>query len=232
MYNTIPDVSDTINYYQRQMENHPTDMNLNDDMLYEILLRAPVENISALCTTNKYTNKLCTSEQFWLKKLSYMGLDGIINLTDINEYLPKDKSIWDWIELIQAFEKYKKKTLKIVNYVLNFADTSMRNLTDDDYYKTSLLLLLQIPYSLLNFVKFQFGTDSRKDLSNRFEALEHDVLSGIADVNAYDDLYYKIIDLIIYTMYTFNINNIDNKKTKRIYAECERVLARDYDILL
>ena len=73
----FPDIDNTIQYFQMQYENEsgfPIDEQiyfngeLNEDILYEILLNAKAKELLNLCYLNNSTKQICESKAFWLNK--------------------------------------------------------------------------------------------------------------------------------------------------------------------
>jgi len=88
----------------------------NKDVDYEILLNLNIHDITALCLVNKYTQKLCTDNNFWVQKFE-------------NDKLPLiyyQDTPAEWTLLYKETLKAKKKA----EYSIIINDIELKN--DDD----------------------------------------------------------------------------------------------------
>lgn len=107
----------------------PKSMNLVDDTMKEILLRADYQTLKTYCMTNKQSQKLCHDKGFWNEKLAYeklplilfdkdLGIESERSLEnyEIEGYKEQAKTDNDWLILyflMHEANKEAKKTLLV-----------------------------------------------------------------------------------------------------------------------
>ena len=60
------------------METFNPTIELNDDILYNILLQTNINDIKSVCLSNKVYNTICKDINFWKYKFIQDGLDDTI----------------------------------------------------------------------------------------------------------------------------------------------------------
>lgn len=124
------DVDQSLNYFQNQLDEYQK-LNLNDDVLYELLLKADVKTLPSLCHLNKKTHSICESKEFWHHKASYPFFIDNGNLQNkIQEYI-----------LLEKAED------NVFNLMQDIANLLNKKKVTEDYYKN---MLINISSDLLN----------------------------------------------------------------------------------
>lgn len=83
---------------------------LNDDIIYEILLNASIDDMKPLCLSNQSLYNICQSNDFWQKKLTYDSLPQLYKLpTTMNEWIIEYKTLF----------LYHRNIIKFINRMLD-----------------------------------------------------------------------------------------------------------------
>ena len=192
----------------------PSNMTMNDDILYNLLLQADVNTLEQLCLTNKAAVKICKDNNFW-----------------------KTKLIQDRYRLIgtnykELYFKYNKAE-KYVNDILhiNRIETSRKNLrtagdidiVNNDYFKNLSDFYQKIPFIKLNdkyndpvytFYKIRFQLIDNQYKCTLMLLGESKYLSDTINFTI-NYPFDKLKILLIHFVYHI-LNNKDNEE----YLEC------------
>lgn len=100
MSNTLfQQVDASLNYFQNQLNDYQT---LNQDILYELLLKSDAADLLNFCYLSKTTQQICQSKEFWNNKVNYSFFinDGDLQ-HQLQEYIALEKAekqVFDIIE--------------------------------------------------------------------------------------------------------------------------------------
>ncbi len=82
---------------------------LNDDIIYEIMLNASIDVMKPLCLSNQSLHNICQSNDFWQKKLMYNSLPQLYKFpATMNE----------WIKEYTTLFLYQRNIIKFINRML------------------------------------------------------------------------------------------------------------------
>jgi hypothetical protein len=117
-------------YTDEQLLNiQANDLQLNNDIMYEIMLNAPIDTMNHLCLSNQSLYHVCQSDDFWNVKLSYHLLPQLSKSLTINQ----------WIKAYTKLSLYQHNVIKFINRMLELnvsyiiCDGVVKNMTWYDF---------------------------------------------------------------------------------------------------
>ncbi len=110
---TEEELFNMINYYTEHVTLPSKIPELNQDVMKEILIKSTPNTIKNMCLTNKNTNLICNSKQFWVEKFNQLPLPLSLPLS-VNKWIKTyNKMLFNYNianKLVDNIIKYKKFT--------------------------------------------------------------------------------------------------------------------------
>ena len=133
---------------------------LVDDVIYELLLRSDIKELSHLCSTNKKNQAICQSESFWQNKLKYDNLP-TFNFEDfefLKDTFLTESDVKTWFNIYDDMRFYQKEAREIM--LINAIEKSRLN------HKTNGTFIVQMYGSEFDryYIPIQLQNDIRKQL--------------------------------------------------------------------
>jgi hypothetical protein len=88
---------------------YSTDIQLNDDILYEIMLNASIDVMKPLCLSSHSLYNICQDNDFWQKKLTYHSLPPLYK---------SPTTMDEWIKEYTKLFLYQHHIIKFINRML------------------------------------------------------------------------------------------------------------------